>query len=75
MGLPRWLSGKEFTCNAEDKGSILGSGRFPGEGTGNPLRYSSQKNPMDRGAWRAIAHRVSESDSMEQLTHIQQLSV
>ena len=33
-----------------DVGFILGSGRFPEEGTGNPLQYSSQKNPMDRGA-------------------------
>ena len=29
FGLPRWLSGKEFTCNAGDVGLIPGSGRFP----------------------------------------------
>ena len=33
----------------------------PGEGNGNPLQYSCLDNPMDRGAWRAIVHRVTES--------------
>ena len=33
-----------------DTGSIPGSGRSPGEGNGNPLHYSCQENPMDRGA-------------------------
>jgi len=37
MRLPWWLSGKESLCNAEDTGSIPGSGRSPGEGNGNPL--------------------------------------
>ena len=32
--------GKESTCNAGDPGSIPGSGRSPGEGTGYPLKYS-----------------------------------
>ena len=39
--------------NAGDVGSIPGSGRFPGEGHGNPLQYSCLGNPMDRGAWQA----------------------
>ena len=30
------------------------SGRSPGEGNGNPLRYSCLKNPMDRGAWQLL---------------------
>ena len=36
-----------------DLGSILGLGRFPGEGNGNLLQYSCLENPMDRGAWQA----------------------
>ena len=36
-----------------DMGSIPGSGRSPGGGHGNPLKYSSLENPMDRGAWQA----------------------
>ena len=36
--LPWWLSGKKkYTCNAEDSGSIPGSGRSLGKGHGNPL--------------------------------------
>ena len=41
-------------------GSIPGSGRSPGEGHGKPLQYSCLENPMDRGAWRAMVHRVSQ---------------
>ena len=52
-GLPRWLSGKESTCNAGDVGSIPGLGRSPGGGHDNPLQYSCLENPMDRGAWWA----------------------
>jgi len=55
-------SGKEFTCDARDTGSIPGSGRFPGEGNGNPPQYSCPGNPMDTGAWRATVHGVEESD-------------
>ena len=35
------------------------SGRYPGEGNGNPLWYSCLENPMDRGAWRATVHWVT----------------
>ena len=41
--------------------SIPGSGRSPGGGYGNPLRYSCLENSMDRGAWWATIHRVSKS--------------
>ena len=30
-----------------------------GEGNGNTLQYSCLENPIDRGAWLAIAHRVA----------------
>ena len=46
-------------CNAGDLSSILGSGRSPGEGNGNPLQYSCLENPMDRGAWWATVHAVT----------------
>ena len=51
-----------------DTGSIPGSGRFPGGGNGNPLQYSSLKNPTDRGAWRTTAQRVTKSH-MQLSTH------
>ena len=69
MGLPQWLTGKESACNAGatgDVGSIPGSGRSLGGGHGNPLQYSCLENPMDRGAWWAIVHKVTkESDTTE----------
>ena len=53
------LSSKESACNAGDADSIPGSGRSPGEGNGSPLEYSCLGNPMDRGAWWTIVHRVT----------------
>ena len=47
--------------NAGDVGSIPGWGRSPGGGHGNPLQYSFLENPMDRGTWQAIVHRVAKS--------------
>ena len=43
-GFPGGSNGKEFTCNAEDKGSIPGLGRSPGEGNGYPLQYPCLEN-------------------------------
>ena len=48
-----------------DEGSVPGSGRAPGGGHGSPLQYSYLENPMDRGAWQAAVHRVTESDTTE----------
>ena len=55
-GFPGGSGGKASARNAGDLGSILGSGRSPGEGNGNPLQYSCLENPMDRGAWQATVH-------------------
>ena len=32
-----------------------------GEGNGNPLQYSCQEKPVDRGPWRTAVHRVAQS--------------
>ena len=50
---------KNLPTNAGDVGSIPGSGRFPGEGTGNLLQYFCLGNPLDRVAWRATVHGVA----------------
>ena len=42
---------------------ILGLGRSPGEGNGNPLQYSYLENFMDRETWQAIVHRVANSQT------------
>ena len=51
---PRGSDGKESDCTIGDQGSVPGSGRFRGEGNGNPLQYSRLENPKDQGARRAI---------------------
>ena len=47
--------------NAKDMSLISGSGRFPGVGNGNPLQYSCLENSMDRAAWWATVHGVTNS--------------
>ena len=55
--------GKESACNVRDPGSVSGSGRSPGEGTGYSLQDSCLDNPMDRGAWWATVHGVTKSQT------------
>ena len=65
---------KKPPANARDvrgASSIPGSGRSPGEGNGSLLQYSCLGNSLDRGAWRAKVHGVTESDTTENAhTHI-----
>ena len=41
----------------------LGREDSPGEGNGNPLQYSCLETPVDRGAWQALVHRVTKSQT------------
>ena len=50
-GFPGGSDVKAPAWDAGDLGSIPGLGRFPGEGNGNPLKYSCLENPMEGGAW------------------------
>ena len=70
MGFRGRSDGKESTCNAGDVGLILGWGRSPGEGNGYPLQYSCLGNPMDRGAWRATVHGITESQTQLSGQHL-----
>ena len=55
-----------------DAGSIPRLGGPPGEEDGSPLQYSCLENPLDRGAWRATVHGVTETDKTEETarTHV-----
>ena len=55
--------GKESVGNAGDLDPIPGSGRFPGEGNGNPLQYSCLENLMEREVWWAIVHGIAKSQT------------
>ena len=65
MGIMGFLHGsvvKNLPTNAGDvgdAGSIPELGISPGGGNGNPLQYSCQDNPMDKGALWATVSRVS----------------
>ena len=68
MDFPGGSDGKASVYNAGDLGSIPGSGRFPGEGNGNPLQYSCLENPMDGGACAGYCPwGRKESDTTERL--------
>ena len=59
MGFPDGSAIKNPPANAGDACSIPGPGRSPGEGNGNLLQYSCLGNPIDRGAWQATVHGVT----------------
>ena len=60
MEFPGSSDGKESACNAGDLGLIPALGRSPGEMNGNPLQYSCLENSVDKGAWWAIVHGLTE---------------
>ena len=55
---------KKPPVNTGDMGSIPGSERFPGEGSGNPLQYSCLENSMDVGTWQAVIHGVAKNQTV-----------
>ena len=63
---------KNLSANAgdiKDTGSVPGLGRSPGGEHGTPLQYFCLENPMDREAWWATVHRITESDMTEVTEH------
>ena len=65
------LGSEEFACSSGNANvsSSPGSGRSPREGNSNPDQYSCLYNPIDRGAWRATVHGVTELDMTEVTEH------
>ena len=73
LGIPVWLSGKEYACNAGDLGLIPGLGTSLAEENGNPLEYCCLGNTMDREVWRAKvtgSQRVRHQHSHWACTHM-----
>ena len=68
--VPRYLSGKDSTCNARDLDSIPSSGRFPWRRKWQPTPVFLPEEFMDRVAWRAIVHGVAKCRT-QLCTHIQ----
>ena len=62
-GFPGGSDCKESPFNMGDLGSISGLGRSPRGGHGYLFQYSCFKNLMDRGAWWAIVHKVTKSQT------------
>ena len=60
-GLPWGSDGKESACKVKDVDLIPRSRRPSGEGNGIPFQYSCLEDPVDRGAWWATVHGVTES--------------
>ena len=63
--LPWWLCDKESACNAGDLGLIPGLGRSLRERNGYPPQYSCLENSIDRGAWQATVHGVTNKHKSE----------
>ena len=61
IGFPGGSVGKESACNAEDLGSISGSGRSPRERNGNPLQYSCLENSMEFPKVHGVAKEMDMS--------------
>ena len=69
----QYIKGRGFSGGTSGKGPTCQSKRYkrcgfnpwirkiPWRRAWQPLQYSCQENPMDRGAWRATVHEVAKS--------------
>ena len=68
LGFPGGTVVRNPLANAgdtRDSGLIPELRRSPGVGNGNPFQCSCQENSMEREAWQAKVHGVTESDTTE----------
>ena len=61
--LPRWLNGKASTCQCRRPGFHPWVGKIPWRRAPQPTPIFSLENDMDRGAWWAIVHSVTKSQT------------
>ena len=73
LGLSWWLSGKEFTCNAGDMGSIPGLGRSPREGNSSLFQYFAWEIPRTEEPGGATVHGVTKESDTTLATKQQQI--
>ena len=62
IGFPGGANGKELTRQYrrhKKHGFYPWVGKIPRGGNGNPLQYSCQENPVDKGAWHVAVHGVA----------------
>ena len=57
-GFPRWLSGKESTCQCRRHGFDLWAGKIPWRKKWQANQFSCLENPMERGTWWTTVHGV-----------------
>ena len=65
MGFPGGSHGKESACSVGDLGSIPGLGRSAEKGMATHSSILAWRIPIDRGAWWATVHRVTEWDTIK----------
>ena len=68
LGFPGGSEGEASACDAEDPGSIPGSGRSPGEGNGNPLQYSCSLSHVQLCDLWTVAHQAPLSMGFSRIT-------
>ena len=76
QGFPGGSVVKNLPTDAGDAGSISGSGRFPGEGNGNPLQYSCLEKPhgqrslADYSPWgcKTVGHNLAAEQQWQEMS-------
>ena len=73
MGFPDGSDSQESACNSGDPSLILGSGRSPAGGHGNPLQHSCLENPHGQRSLEGYsAWGLKEFDTTERLSTAQE---
>ena len=70
-GFPGGSVVRNLLANAGDLGLIPTLGKSLRGGNGNPLHYPRLENLMDRGSWKATAHRVTKDSDTAEHSHTQ----
>ena len=65
---PWWLSGKESSCQCRSCRFYPWLRKISQTRKWQPLQYSCPGNPMNREAWKAIVHGVTEKDRHDLVT-------